>query len=88
MSIPRFTSDTLSKETFLSALSEQGFAIVEDVLQEERCEQTIPELEKAIQQEALFHGTKRYKDYGMLLACPNYGDILKIADNRPLMSPF
>ena len=89
MSIPRFSSATLNKTEFLSALSDYGFAIVENVLSEQFCKQVIPELEHAIEQEAKFHGTTDYKDYGMLLACPIYGgSFLTVADNATLMKPF
>jgi len=89
MQIPRFASGHIKKEDFLDAINIQGFAIVEDMLTSHFCEQLVHELEAAIESEAVFHGTKEYKDYGMLLACPIYGgQFLKLVDNEALMKPF
>jgi ectoine hydroxylase-related dioxygenase (phytanoyl-CoA dioxygenase family) len=87
--IPRFVSGHFTKQDFLSAIEQQGFAVVENVLSTDFCEQMIPGLEAAIETEALFHGTREHKDYGMLLACPVYGGhFLKLVDNETVMKPF
>lgn len=89
MDIPRFVSGRFSKEDFLAAMQQQGFAVVENVLPVDFCQALIPELETAIAKEADFHGGEEHKDYGMLLACPIYGGrFLQVADNPTLMQPF
>jgi len=89
MDIPRFTAGHIDKEAFLSAIGEEGFAVVEKVLDEVFVENLRSELQLAIDKEAAYHGTREYKDYGMLLACPIYGgSFLTLAGNTTLMKPF
>lgn len=89
MGIPRFDSEKFKAEDFLTAMQEQGFAVVENVLSKDFCNATVLELEKAIAAEAAFHGTTQYKDYGMVPACPIYGGrFLQIAGNPDVMKPF
>jgi len=89
MNTPRFTHGNFSKAEFLTAIEDQGYAIVENMISRDYCKKVIPELEAAIEKEAAFHGTKEYKDYATLLACPIYGgSFLELADNQKLMEPF
>ena len=89
MGIPYFDSNNFDKADFLSALDEEGFAVVRGVIDGTLCDKIIPELEKAIATEAEFHGTTSFKDYGMLIACPIYGgSFLRLADDKLLMKPF
>jgi len=89
MDIPRFNPSNFHKSDFLSAIDEQGYAVVENLLDKDFCEKAIPELETAIEKEAAFHGTKEYKDYGTLLVCPIYGgSFLELPANEKLMEPF
>ena len=89
MNTPYFTRANLNKSDFLAAIEEQGYAVVQNMISKEYCKDTIPELELAMEKEAAFHGTKDYKDYGTLLACPIYGgNFLKLADTPELMEPF
>lgn len=89
MEIPHFVSGKFSKEEFVKALDESGFAVVEDVINNEFCAAMIPELERAIEKEAAMQPEKNHKDYGMLLACPIYGgSFTQLAGNRQLMAPF
>lgn len=89
MNIPRLPAGNFTKEEFLTAIDKEGFAVVENLVSPQFCEKMIPELDKAIAEEAAFHGTSNFKDYGMLIACPIYGGtFLELADNRDLMQPF
>lgn len=80
---------TLSKETFLKELEEEGYFITGKIFDDEFISKIKAELEAAIEQEARFHQSTDYKDYGMLLACPVYGGaFLELLANQTLIEPF
>ncbi len=87
--IQRFVSGKFEKTEFLNAIETDGFAVVENILEDSFMEKMKMELEVAIKKESEFHGSASHKDYGMLLACPIYGGtFLQLPDNRKLMEPF
>ena len=79
----------MNKEVFLSDITSQGFCIVDEVLDEDFILRIKSELEKAIEEEARFHGSSIYREYGMLLACPVYGGaFLDLLENSKFIEPF
>lgn len=87
--IPRFTTGKFSRNDFINAIDSEGYAVVEQVLEDSFLSTMKTELLVAVEQEAKFHGSQQHKDYGMLLACPIYGGtFLQLPDNKRLMEPF
>lgn len=88
MSSPAASHDP-DRETVVRAIEEQGFLVVPGVLERSFIDRTKQELERAIERDAEWHGTKSYADYGMVLVCSIYGGaFIELFDNRALMSPF
>ncbi|MCO5249545.1 MAG: phytanoyl-CoA dioxygenase family protein [Chitinophagales bacterium] len=80
---------SLHKELFIQRIREEGYIIVEDVIEPALLEDAKKQLITSIDKEAAFHGKKDFQEYGMLLCCPIYGEsFLKLADNKDLMTPF
>jgi ectoine hydroxylase-related dioxygenase (phytanoyl-CoA dioxygenase family) len=89
MNSPRFVDGNYTKADFSTAIEKNGFAVVENILDEGFILEVKTELKNAISKESAFHGTTSHKDYGMLLACPMYGGaFLKLTENKKLMEPF
>ncbi len=64
---------------------EDGFFLRESLLSATETATLRRELETAIEKEVVFHKTREYRDYGMLLAAPIYGgQILQLAENPEL----
>jgi len=79
----------LNREVFLSEIDRQGYFISEKIFDADFVAKIKTELEKAIEQEAGFHSSRDYEDYGMLLACPIYGSaFLELLDNQNFIEPF
>jgi ectoine hydroxylase-related dioxygenase (phytanoyl-CoA dioxygenase family) len=79
----------LNKETFSEHIQKNGYIVVEDVIDLELLNTVKQDLANSIEKESAFHGSKTYKDYGMLLCCPIYGgSFIKIAEHKKLMQPF
>jgi ectoine hydroxylase-related dioxygenase (phytanoyl-CoA dioxygenase family) len=77
------------RDAYIEAIQTQGYAIVEDVLDPEFVKRAKRDLEEAIQLEAEYHGSKDYKDYGMVLLCSLYGrSFSDLFDNPRLTEPF
>jgi len=74
---------------FRRDIETQGYAIVEDVLAAGFIRRAKEELAAAIEAEVRYHGTRDYKDYGMVLLCSLYGGaFVEIFDNDRLIAPF
>ena len=72
-----------------AAMNSFGCMIVEGALPEEYVRGAVPELESAIAQEAKWHGTTDYQDYGMVLICSLYGGAFwKLFDLPSVTMPF
>ena len=72
-----------------AAMNSFGCLIVADALPEEFVREAVPELESAIAQEAQWHGTTDYQDYGMVLICSLYGGAFwKLFDLPSVTMPF
>ncbi len=72
-----------------SAIAEEGFLVVPDVLSAEFVARARRELEVAIAREAEYHGGAGYKDYGMVLVCSLYGGaFLDVFDHPKLLAPL
>lgn len=70
-------------------MSSFGCMIVADALSEEFVREAVPELESAIAQEAQWHGTTEYQDYGMVLICSLYGGTFwRLFDLPSVTMPF
>lgn len=78
------------RETVVTAIDEHGFIVIPDVLDAAFIARAKSELERAIERDAAWHGTKTYSsDYGMVLCCSMYGGaFIELFDNRKLMAPF
>jgi len=63
----------LKREQFLYHFQHHGYYVQEHAVPIELVNRLCDDLQVAIDLEASFHGTREYKDYGMLLACPIYG---------------
>lgn len=89
MKAPRYSARTLSAEQAREAIQTHGCMIVEEALPEEFIRAALPELESAIEQDARWHGTTNYQDYGMVLICSLYGgSFWKLFDLPTVTMPF
>lgn len=81
---------SLSEASFSKLLREDGYVVVQDVIDPSLVSSLRAELETAIESEREKYGaSENYKDYGMLIACPIYGgSFLKLIENKIFMSPF
>jgi ectoine hydroxylase-related dioxygenase (phytanoyl-CoA dioxygenase family) len=67
----------------------EGALVVENVLSPSLVSQLRMALVDAIEKEAEYHGTQSYSDYGMVLLCALYGEVLReICGHSGLMQPF
>ena len=77
------------KKELLEQFDRDGYVVIENVLSPEFAARSKKELEQAIEEEAQFHKTKDYKDYGMVLMCSGYGGtFVELLDNKALLDPF
>lgn len=74
---------------FKKAIKEDGYFIVENILDAATVKQLRAETLQAVDKEAAYHGTTQYRDYGVLQMAPIYGgSFLSLLENRDLMEPF
>lgn len=79
----------LNQGDFVREFTATGSVIVHDVLDAEFVAAAKLELEAAIESEVRYHGTREYKDYGMVLLCALYGGVFwRLFDNPRLIEPF
>jgi ectoine hydroxylase-related dioxygenase (phytanoyl-CoA dioxygenase family) len=76
---------TFNIDTFKENFFNNGYAIVENVLDKEFVEIAKAELVLAIANEVKYHGTENYSDYGMVLLCPLYNGAFVDIFNYPLL---
>jgi hypothetical protein len=87
--LKRHPPDWATPERIDSAFRGEGVVVIESLFSHDFCARSILELESAIEKEAEFHGTKNYRDYGMVLVCPVYGGAFnEVFDNAAFMMPF
>jgi len=78
-----------SLKTFTDEFKATGSAIVTGVLSPEFCKAAKEQLVAAMEEEVRYHGTRDYKDYGMVLLCSLYGGAFwTLFDNPRLVGPF
>jgi ectoine hydroxylase-related dioxygenase (phytanoyl-CoA dioxygenase family) len=76
-------------EQLRRAFDTDGYVIVEDVLPPDFIARARRELERAIESEVDYHGTRDYKDFGMVLLCSLYGgSFLQLFDHERFLEPF
>jgi ectoine hydroxylase-related dioxygenase (phytanoyl-CoA dioxygenase family) len=76
-------------EKFIREFHAQGSVIVPGVLGPEFLAAARRELETAMEAEARYHGTREYKDYGMVLLCSLYrGAFWSLFDQPGFLAPF
>lgn len=74
---------------FVREFNATGSAIVRDVLPSEFIAAAKGELAAAMEAEVRYHGTRNYKDYGMVLLCSLYGGAFWRLFDQPLLTgPF
>jgi ectoine hydroxylase-related dioxygenase (phytanoyl-CoA dioxygenase family) len=74
---------------FTRAIREEGYCIVENVLNKGAVQQLRAATQNAIDTEAKYHGTTDYRDYGVVQACPMYGGaFLTLLEDRSFVEPF
>lgn len=80
----------LSAEKIRSEIAENGYIILDNVLDAGFIERAKSELAIAIEKEVEYHKGKRdYQDYGMVMLCSLFGgSFIDIFDNDKLMAPF
>lgn len=82
-----FSAEELT--AFSRDIETRGYAIVPDVLDLAFIQQAKVALAQAIEEEARYHGSTDYKDYGMVLLCSLYNRVfLDIFDNQRLTGVF
>lgn len=74
------------KEKFNKEILSQGYSIVRNALPLEFINKAKAELEIAIEKEIIYHKTKEYSDYGMVLLCSLYDKIFCDIFNIPLLT--
>ncbi len=63
----------LNWDDFKKNFAHNGYCLVPKIFDAKFVETCKEELTKAIELEVKYHGSREYKDYGMVLACPQYG---------------
>ena len=77
------------REAFVREFNASGSVVVPGVLDAAFVTEARRELEAAIEAEVNYHGTREYRDYGMVLLCSLYGGAFwKLFDNERLTGPF
>jgi len=75
--------------SFVKEFNAEGSAVVRNVLDPEFVRRAKEDLLAAIDAEVAYHGTRDYKDYGMVLLCALYGgSFWKLFDQPQLVAPF
>ena len=78
-----------NQDEFVRQFNSTGSMIVPDVLTPEFIATAKRELEAAMEAEVQYHGTRDYKDYGMVLLCSLYGGAFwSLFDSPRLTGPF
>lgn len=76
-------------KAFTEEFHTAGSVVVTDVLSQEFCKAARDQLVAAMDEEEKYHGTRDYKDYGMVLLCSLYGGAFwSLFDNTRLVEPF
>lgn len=80
---------TFQPEQFLQTIQTEGSVILPGVLDADFIARAKRDLEKAIDEEAAYHGGRDYKDYGMVLLCSLYGaPFIELLENAALLDPI
>ncbi len=80
---------TFDRPAFLHAIETEGYAILPDVLDADYIRRAKRDLALAIEKEADYHGTRDYREYGMVLLCSLYGPtFLELFENPRLVDPI
>lgn len=76
-------------DNFVSKYRKEGMVLIKDALSLDLVKELKRELKNATKKEEEYHGSKDYKDYGMVLCCAKYGgNFLKIFENDSIFKPF
>ena len=79
----------LNQDEFIREFNATGSVIVRGVLEPDFIVTAKRELAAALEAEVRYHGTRDYKDYGMVLLCSLYGGAFwSLFDNPRLTGPF
>lgn len=71
------------------AIEVEGAFVIEGVLDRSLVCELKAAIAEAIESEALYHGSRSYSDYGMVLLCALYGEALReLCGHEALMRPF
>jgi ectoine hydroxylase-related dioxygenase (phytanoyl-CoA dioxygenase family) len=83
------TRDEWSPITFKDAIREDGFCLVQNLLDDEVLNSLRKHAAFSIDKESAYHGTTNYRDYGAVQCCPMYdGPFLDLLENRSLIEPM
>lgn len=78
-----------NNESFKKAIKNEGFCVVENIIDKDFALKMRTETEFAIKKEAEFHKTENYNHYGVVQACPMYGGaFLELLENKEFIDPF
>lgn len=79
----------VSAPDLATAIDQDGYVILEDVLSADYVAEAKAALLDAIEREAEYHGGTDYSDYGMVLLCALYGKVFTdLFDNERFLEPF
>ncbi len=79
----------MESKRILDKIANDGFVIIEDVLEPTYIKDVKKALTQAIKDESDYHGTKNYSDFGMVLLCSLYGKLFNdLFANEKFLSPF
>lgn len=79
----------IDEDRFIQQFKTCGYSIIQNVLPLEYIRHAREELQVAIEKEAVYHGTRQYSDYGMVLLCSLYGgSFLELFEIREAIQPF
>ncbi len=74
--------------SFKAQINDEGFCLVEGLLDNETINSLRRQTEYAIEKEAEYHGTTQFRDYGAVQCCPMYGGpFIDLLDNKNLVEP-
>lgn len=79
----------MERNQFIQKYNKEGMVIIDNVLDTGTIQRLKVQLEEAISNESIYHGSINHNDHGMVLCCAKYGgELLGIFENEDIFSPF
>ncbi len=79
----------MAKDTFIEAFNQKGFMVIPDLIPLPFIERMREDMSNAIEQEVAYHGTRNYKEFGIITLAAIYGGtFLEVYSLNNFIRPF